>query len=234
MKTKNIIALLLLAVIFSGCSSTGFMAARRKDAADIFTLTFGVGTGVKARVGPIMLAAEENSDLFGLRAGEFFADGNGLILNDEFYIPLPLYPILPLKENNTWQQKRTKAKRIEDYHVRDEQVFRDKQKDVKLPPRNPDHPELDKWQQKPSKWSHMFGEEGFSLGINSVSDKRNKNIIARSPFPLYAHSPKAPFYTQIEVMGGFLFSVRAGFNVGELLDFILGWGGIDIYQDDTW
>lgn len=39
-------------------------------------------------------------------------------------------------------------------------------------------------------------------------------------------------FTQIEVAGALLGSVRLGFNPGELLDFLLGWFGIDIYGDD--
>ena len=39
-------------------------------------------------------------------------------------------------------------------------------------------------------------------------------------------------YTQIEVAGGIIGGLRLGFNIGELLDFLLGWGSIDIYGDD--
>jgi len=38
--------------------------------------------------------------------------------------------------------------------------------------------------------------------------------------------------TQLSVVIGALVSVRAGFNPGELLDFLLGWANIDIYDDD--
>ena len=41
-----------------------------------------------------------------------------------------------------------------------------------------------------------------------------------------------PYYTQIEVIAGVGGGVRLGFNIGEFLDFILGWGNIDIYDDD--
>jgi hypothetical protein len=43
----------------------------------------------------------------------------------------------------------------------------------------------------------------------------------------------APYYfTQLEVVVGLGLSARLGFNPGELLDFTLGWFGIDIYNDD--
>jgi hypothetical protein len=40
------------------------------------------------------------------------------------------------------------------------------------------------------------------------------------------------YYTQIEVALGLGVTARFGFNLGELLDFILGWATIDIYSDD--
>ncbi len=38
--------------------------------------------------------------------------------------------------------------------------------------------------------------------------------------------------TQIEIAGGVGRTFRLGFNPGELLDFILGWTTLDIYNDD--
>lgn len=40
------------------------------------------------------------------------------------------------------------------------------------------------------------------------------------------------YYTQIEVVGGLLGSVRLGLNPGEVADFLLGWFGVDIFSDD--
>jgi hypothetical protein len=42
----------------------------------------------------------------------------------------------------------------------------------------------------------------------------------------------APYYSQIEVVAAAGVSLRIGFNPGELLDFFLGWFGVDIYHDD--
>ena len=44
--------------------------------------------------------------------------------------------------------------------------------------------------------------------------------------------PPATFLTQIDLVGGFIGTARIGFNVGEFLDFALGWATIDIYGDD--
>jgi hypothetical protein len=40
------------------------------------------------------------------------------------------------------------------------------------------------------------------------------------------------YYAQIEAVAGLYGSVRVGFNVGELFDFIIGWTTIDILHDD--
>ena len=45
-------------------------------------------------------------------------------------------------------------------------------------------------------------------------------------------NPNPARWTQIEVAAGLLGGVRLGFNPGELLDFVLGFFGIDIYNDD--
>ncbi len=47
------------------------------------------------------------------------------------------------------------------------------------------------------------------------------------PCPLFH-----PYFAQLEVEGGFLFTFKVGFNVGEFADFILGWFGIDFFDDD--
>ena len=41
-----------------------------------------------------------------------------------------------------------------------------------------------------------------------------------------------PYLTEIEVIAGLGTTLHLGFNVGELLDFILGWTTIDIFNDD--
>ena len=41
-----------------------------------------------------------------------------------------------------------------------------------------------------------------------------------------------PQWTQIDLSVGLIASVRLGFNPGELLDFIMGLAGLDLYGDD--
>lgn len=157
----------------AGCAHTGYLADRRRDAADVATLTLGIGAGAKLRLGPVQAAAFENSDLIGLRAGRWLVNGNDLVFNDERYAPIPA-------------------------------------------------------------WGEGFycGSEAFSYGMESLPTQRGKEVLARSPFPFIVKGSSPHFYSQLEVAGGLLFTVRAGLNPGELLDFLLGWGGVDLFADD--
>ena len=83
----------------------------------------------------------------------------------------------------------------------------------------------------------VVGFESFNPKTGrSVAKQRRKRFTAEGgdiPFVMVAEPPGCPsYYTQIEVAGGLLLNVRLGFNPGELLDFILGWGTIDIFGDD--
>ncbi len=51
--------------------------------------------------------------------------------------------------------------------------------------------------------------------------------------PFLSFSDRLYYYTQLEVAGGLGYTARVGFNPGELLDFVLGWTGIDIFGDDV-
>ena len=82
--------------------------------------------------------------------------------------------------------------------------------------------------------SYVFGYERYHAGQNDADPivARGKSYEAVSPLPLVVLSDQPEFYTQCEVTIALLGSVRLGFNPGELLDFILGWTTIDIYNDD--
>jgi hypothetical protein len=47
------------------------------------------------------------------------------------------------------------------------------------------------------------------------------------------YTPCPSYYTQIDIVAALGPSIRLGFNPGELIDFLLGWVGIDIYSDDV-
>ncbi len=71
---------------------------------------------------------------------------------------------------------------------------------------------------------------------NRVKTYSSMNILGVN-FPVSSKTPPPPhpyyFYSQLDVAICIFGGVRFGFNVGELLDFTLGWVGIDIYGDDV-
>jgi hypothetical protein len=54
--------------MISGCA-TPYLVDRRRDAADIVTVTAGMGGGAKARVGPVQVGFWGCHDIVGLRGG---------------------------------------------------------------------------------------------------------------------------------------------------------------------
>jgi hypothetical protein len=95
----------------------------------------------------------------------------------------------------------------------------------------------------------VIGREAF--GGSDASNRRGKSFGAKQV--LFASYPitgplddsqrawleehhvvlnPAPYYSEIEVVAAAGLSLRLGFNPGELVDFLLGWFGVDIYDDD--
>ncbi len=81
----------------------------------------------------------------------------------------------------------------------------------------------------------VVGIEGYAPD-SDIAVRRQKQFGAESAGPfihkLSTHKPCPSYYTQCDVTAALGFSLRLGFNPGELLDFILGWSTIDIYNDD--
>ena len=203
-----LVLVLACAPFLSGCAATGtYLAQRGRDAADIFTLTLGVGDGVSVRAGPVHVSAIITSDLMGLKGGQLFSNGNDLMYNEEklAFLPIPASP--------EWSTRRREM--AEGDKIRAEAEGR-------------------KWKRTKTRWEpNLFGSEIFYQDQGEPCDVRGKNTMANSPFPFYVVSTNAAYYTQLEVAGGILMSLRVGFNPGELLDFMLGWAGVDIYHDDV-
>lgn len=81
---KAIVRLLtgvLLLVGVTGCATSAYFTDRKRDAADVFTLTVGTGGGVEARVGPVQAALFFNRDSAGLRGGEWYRAMNTNAVN---------------------------------------------------------------------------------------------------------------------------------------------------------
>ncbi|OGV37924.1 MAG: hypothetical protein A2X48_01325 [Lentisphaerae bacterium GWF2_49_21] len=70
-------------------------------------------------------------------------------------------------------------------------------------------------------------------------DSRNKSYESGGIFLISAAETKSsndifwPYFTQVEAVAGFGGGIRMGLNLGEMIDFILGWTTIDIYGDDA-
>ena len=78
------IQILLLGVMASlaiGCASSGIMADRRRDAADIFNCSLGFGLGAAARVGPVKTGVIAEGDIAGHRGGQS-CNGNPMFLGN--------------------------------------------------------------------------------------------------------------------------------------------------------
>lgn len=85
---------------------------------------------------------------------------------------------------------------------------------------------------------HSFllqGDSGICLGPRC--EARGKAIAYRSSNwsfwnPPPPESPNPARWTQMEVAAGLVGGIRLGFNPGEVLDFIVGFLGLDLYGDD--
>ena len=93
-----------------------------------------------------------------------------------------------------------------------------------------------KFPEKEYPWAYprfVFGNDRYHVGDDrSMIALRGKTYEAVSPIPFLALAGQPEYYTQIEVVVGVLGSLRLGFNPGELLDFVLGWTTLDIFNDD--
>ena len=114
-----------------------------------------------------------------------------------------------------------------------------------------------KWSQESSfGWAGLFdpliafpggdmittGGEWFRAPFDGskIAEQRGKLYEAEgiAPFLMIpnqrtpAGSNPAYYFTQIEASLGLGLTVRLGLNPGELVDFLFGWFGIDIYSDD--
>jgi hypothetical protein len=188
----------------TGCAS--YVANRARDAADIMTLTVGVGDGLKVQLGPVHLAAFRGSDLAGLRNGELFGNGNGMMYNEDKMF------IFPLPRSEDWNAYRKELDAQEKEAAKKEGLV---------------------W-KRDNTWrtNIRFGSSVFVQDRDYASSQRGKDIFVNCPGPVWAVGRPASYFSEIELAGGVLLCFRIGFNPGELLDFFLGWGGIDIYRDD--
>jgi len=203
-----------IAALLSGCASTrDYFTDRGRDAADVLTLTVGAGVGAKARVGPVHAGLGFFKDWAGLRGGEAAEIWSGSM---DVVFPMlvpcgaPLEKYGPLKifvmcfDMEILQVSPSAALRGKEFQAFSFIPF---------------------WVPVVAITANLGGNDDFSVAEGSLHAPADRASRDRIPKPWY-------YCTQIEAVAGLGGSVRVGFNPGELLDFILGWALLDIFDDD--
>lgn len=168
-------------VAVSGCAGAGYFADRGQDAADIFNITVGLGSGVGTRLGPLHAGIGVYSDAIGVRGGKWIN------------IPMAYHDPEALEvELTAWSSE----------------IFMLKEGDC-------------------GERHKSYGAQGYPLISYVLSGRRPPNKSDVNGIP-GIH----PYYLQFDVFAGLLGCIRVGFNLGELVDFLLGWFTIDIFNDD--
>jgi hypothetical protein len=185
---KQILQLFTAMVVMAtmtGCA-TPYMIDRARDAKDIVTVSFGVGIGAKARVGPVQLPMIIALEGAGLRSGEFFPkDDSSLRFPRVGFETAQLIPISMRPMGSEVLSG------IEDFNPGGH--ARERLKDIEA--------------------------------MDFVIITFDRNCFSEKPI-------RWSYFTQIEACVAAGPGIRLGFNPGELLDFVLGWFGIDMFNDD--
>jgi hypothetical protein len=85
---------------------------------------------------------------------------------------------------------------------------------------------------KPDRMKHFQSFIFIPFWYSFMQGERLETLNTSSEGSLDMGRESLHVYTQIEAVIAIGPSIRLGFNPGELLDFILGWTTIDIYNDD--
>jgi len=198
-----------LLIFLLQCQST-YWQNRGRDAMDILTIEGSTGNyGAAVRIGPLKFGAHYKSPgkAYGLRGGSvsshYTAEFAALFMGADYYTSAPLDDLLPTKKKEK--------------------------------------------EETPTATGILSGPEKETLPeSDALTARRGKEFRARSPFGtkiplqktrrlLYNRKELAPlyYYTQLELTAGFYGGVKIGLNLGELLDFLLGFIGLDIMADDA-
>ena len=186
-----------LALSLSGCATSAYLQDRRRDLADVFTVSVGYGLGAKGRVGPFQAASPPMVvlDIAGLRCGQWF------FVESKDQRNYAVSPCLGIPVDGGWgffgfdysPGGRLATEREKAY----------------------------------------VSTQLLILCLPFYFDKNPEGKIVlekaeNSSGPYTCHS----YFTQIEVVVALVGSLRIGLNPGEFVDFLLGWGTVDLYGDD--
>ena len=185
-----------------GCATSGYLVDRKRDAMDMVTCTVGTGLGASARVGPLHCGLLFGRDRVGIRGGEVKGRWGR---TDDLWAGLidPLL-MLPGGEGVCFY----------------EDVFLGEEKSA----------------ENPLEISRTRGKRYFGNGVCPfiVLPQQAELPGRRNPYEGYLNQQQYPWHylTAIEVSVGVGGTLRLGVNPGEMVDFLLGWFGIDIFSDD--
>ena len=199
-----------VSMLGGGCASA-YWRDRANDLGDIASVSFGAGLGVRAQAGPVATGLGAQMDVAGFRGGRFFADRRAFDLEplgwsvDLVYASANLFGLRPV--------------------------------DGTQEPFDPDVDARGKYRGRYNGciegafipfW--LFGEQLHPGEHGGTAD-------ALPPYPVAPGraAPEdhwSPDWTHLEIAAALGVGVRLGFNPGELLDFLLGFFGADLYGDD--
>lgn len=199
-----------VSTLCAGCASA-YWRDRANDLGDIASVSFGAGLGVRAQAGPVATGLGAQMDVAGFRGGRFFADRRAFDLE-----PLGWSVDLVCASAN---------------------LFGLRPADGTQEPFDPDVDARGKYRGRYNGciegafipfW--LFGEPLHPGEHGGTAD-------ALPPYPVAPGraAPKdhwSPDWTHLEIAAALGVGVRLGFNPGELLDFLLGFFGADLYGDD--
>ncbi len=254
-KQFSFIGLLFCSVFVTDCST--YWSHRKNDLADVFTAGVETpGYGIGMRIGPLATgfvfqggeSAPGKRDLgtgYGLRGGSFGPYRSQQlifgILGGEKFHSLP-----NSNQNPTIKDQNTNPTNTETTPSQNEFLFPDAQETEE--DSNPT-PELSSERQNSKSYNLRY----LKFYHNPVAERRKakkaafyKKILAsldpekknEEIQTFLAQNPKnkddypSVFLFDIEFYFAIRYGVRVGFNLGEFLDFLVGFAGLDLMEDD--
>ena len=241
-KKGNIAWEFLAGIIFllflSGCSNgKNYWQNRQDDAMDIFTFTVGGGFGGKIQAGPFQVSLHNYRPFAGIQSGEFFIapekhnelfhmdEGNTgvMMLGCDLEICYPseraalrgkvygantaLLPVLYLDTKGV-------SKKFCNHCYWESRKFL--------------HKQYTEYCRNSSEKNRMdkneYRRKNFSATKDHVECGGKNELFFKKPYWL--------FYSDINICAALGGGFRIGFNPGEMIDFLLGFGALDMANDD--
>ena len=197
-----------VSTLCAGCASA-YWRDHANDLGDIASVSFGAGLGVRAQAGPVATGLGAQMDVAGFRGGRFFADRRAFDLE-----PLGWSVDLVCASANLFGLRPVDGTpepydRIVNGRGKYQGQYNPVVGGVFVP----------------------FWLCGEILDLDYYGPERTERPSPLAPNRKEAR-PHLPSWTHLEAAAALGVGVRLGFNPGELLDFLLGFFGADLYGDD--